>query len=105
VIRDLAIALVALGLAASGCQTPCEELGRRICACRVAAGTPRDACDRAVRDAAMDPVRTSAEQHDLCDATLKTCPDPGKSATACDDMQTCQGKVDCGLAAPGACGP
>jgi len=104
VIRPLAVALVALALAASGCATPCEDLGRRICACRTGVGASRDACDRAVREAAMDPVRTPAAQQDLCEATLKTCPDPGDDSAACDRMQTCEGKVACGLADPGACG-
>jgi hypothetical protein len=99
-----ALLVAALALAGSGCATPCEDLGRRLCACQ-AAGAARDACDRAVRDAAMDPARTSAAQQDFCDATLETCPNPDRDSTACEYMQTCQGKVACGLAAAGSCGP
>ena len=105
VIRPAAVLLAALALAASGCATPCEDLGRRLCECNAAAGVARDACDRAVRDVAMDPARTSAAQQDFCEATLKTCPSPSSDSTACDFMQTCEGKVACGLAVAGSCGP
>lgn len=92
-----AAALLSLALLAQGCATPCEELGQRICACQTAAGAARDACDRAVRAQVMDSQAGEAEQ-EACYQLLKTCPDPGADATACDQMKTAAGKAACGLA-------
>ncbi len=88
-------ALAALLLAAGGCATPCEELGHRICACQTS-GTARDACNRAVRSAVMS-AHTTEEQQDFCDAKLKTCRNPDSDPTACDWMNTPEGKTGCGL--------
>lgn len=93
-------ALLALALAGAGCATPCEELGKRICAC-LPAGTGRDACDRAARQAVAGIDKANAAQQEACDAKLRgdrACPDPDKDAGACEFMSTCPGKVRCGLA-------
>lgn len=92
-----ATALLSLGLLAQGCATPCEELGQRICACQTTAGTARDACNRAIRAQVLDSQAGEAEQ-EACYQKLKTCPDPGADATACDQMKTAAGKAACGLA-------
>lgn len=97
VTRLAAAALLWLGLLAQGCATPCEELGQRICACQTTAGAARDACDRAVRSQVMDAGASEAEQ-EACYQKLKTCPDPGRDATACDQLKTAAGKQACGLA-------
>jgi len=99
VTRTLApAALLALALAAAGCATPCEELGRRVCACQ-STGTARDACYRAVRSAVQSAKTTEAQQ-DQCDALLSTCRNPDHDPTACDWMTTAEGKQACGLAYP-----
>jgi hypothetical protein len=93
-------ALLALILAAAGCATPCEELGKRICAC-LPAGTSRDACDRAARSAVAGVDKANAAQQEACDAMLsgpRACPDPNSDPGACEFMATCVGKVRCGLA-------
>ena len=98
VTRTLSPAILALALAAAGCATPCEELGRRVCACQ-ATGAARDACNRAVRSAVQS-AQTTEEQQDLCDALLATCRNPDHDPTACDWMKTAEGKQGCGLAYP-----
>ena len=45
----------------------------------------------------MDAQAGEAEQ-EACYQLLKTCPDPGSDATACDFMKTAAGKQACGLA-------
>ncbi len=94
----LLLASLAVALAGPGCTTPCEDLGRRICACQPA-GSSRDACDRAVKQLVKD-ARTDEQQQDFCDQKLKTCPDPANDDTACDVMSTAAGKEACGLAYP-----
>jgi hypothetical protein len=102
VTRTLAAILLIAAFAGAGCATPCEELAKRICAC-VPAGTERDACNRAARDAVNSPEKAGAEQQDFCDSKLSTCPDAASDSAACDRLKTCEGKVACGLSAPGAC--
>jgi hypothetical protein len=97
VTRTLSLAaLLSAALAAAGCATPCEELAARICACQTA-GAARDSCNRAVRSAVQSAHTTEAQQ-DFCDAKLATCRNPDHDPTACDWMNTPQGKQDCGLA-------
>lgn len=97
--RPLALAaLSALLAAAGGCSTPCEELGKRVCACQPA-GTERDNCDRNVTQL-VKKARTSEQQQDFCDGKLSSCPDPASDSTACDMMNTPAGKDRCGLSYP-----
>lgn len=92
-----AAALVALGLLAQGCATPCEDLGQRICTCETSTTSARDACNRAVRATVMDANAGEAQQ-ESCYQLLKTCPDPGSDPTACEQLKTAAGKRACGLA-------
>jgi len=91
-------ALSALALAAAGCSTPCEELGKRVCACQPA-GSLRDACDRNVTQQVKN-ARTSEQQQDFCDGKLSSCPDPTSDSSACDLLSTPAGKDRCGLSYP-----
>jgi hypothetical protein len=90
-------ALAALALASAGCATPCEDLGKRICACQSQTTATRDACDRAVRAALLSANPTACD-FDKCDLFLRTCPDPSADGTACDQQKTDAGKMACGLA-------
>ena len=99
--RTTALAALALLSALSGCATPCEDLGRRICSCQPA-GAERDACDRAARAAVTGIDRADAATQDLCDRRLDTCKAPS-SVEFCDWLKTCDGKVSCGLAEAQPC--
>lgn len=96
-------ALAALALLAAGCATPCEDLGKRICACQLTT-QGRDACERAVKSEVAK-FKTDAALQDQCDAWLSTCPNPDTNPDACAQMTTEAGKVACGLAYPVDPGP
>jgi hypothetical protein len=97
-MRRPALAFLALALAATaaGCSSPCRELGDRICNC-TPEGQLRTACQNDVKNR-VNAAKPSGQQEDFCSGTLDTCPDPGSVPNACDLLNTCQGKVNCGLA-------
>jgi len=105
------LALVGLALAASGCTSPCQQLGDNICDCQPV-GSARTACQADVKNR-LNAANPSGNQEDYCSSRLGTCPDPGTSWNAtsppaeCALLTTCQGMVNCGLALPspnGECG-
>lgn len=99
----VALALLPLFLSA-GCTSNCQELADRICGC-LFEGSSLDNCKAQVKSKLEhDPKPTSADQA-FCAGKLATCPSPGKDPGMCDRLNTCQGKVDCGLAhePPGGC--
>jgi len=91
-------------LAAAGCASPCQELGDRICLCQPE-GTLRTQCDNDVKNR-VGAAGASSAQQSYCSAKLDTCPTPPTSWTTaappavCSLLNTCQGKVNCGLALP-----
>jgi hypothetical protein len=90
-------ALLPLVLALA-CGSPCQDLGERICGCQPA-GSARDGCKRAVEDQIdRGNPRPGDSEQDRCEALLATCPDPGSDEDACDEIQTEQGRIACGLA-------
>jgi hypothetical protein len=90
--RLLAVTLVlSSALALSGCNGPCEDLGRRLCRC-TPVGTTRDACERQIDD--MVSERNPSESS--CEARLDTCDAPAGSEF-CEWLQTPCGKASCGL--------
>ena len=90
---------LALALGAVGCTTPCQELGDRICNCE-AEGQIRNNCKTNVKARVKAANATTSEQ-DYCDAKLATCPDPNGNVDACAYiLNTCPGRVSCGLAIP-----
>jgi hypothetical protein len=97
-MRRPALALLALALASSaaGCSSPCQDLGERICNC-LAEGQVRTNCKTEVKNR-VKVANPSAQEEDVCSAALDTCPDPGSEPHACELLNTCQGKVACGLA-------
>jgi len=99
-MRRAALAAFALALAAgsAGCSSPCQELGDRICGC-TPEGQRRTNCKNDVKNR-VKAANPSADAESQCTAALDTCPDPANNANACDLYNTCQGKVDCGLALP-----
>jgi hypothetical protein len=84
----------------AGCGSPCEDLGDRICLCRLP-GVDRETCRRSVDEQLSqgNPKPGKGEQ-DFCEQKLRTCPEPSKDENMCDRLSTPKGKVDCGLAIP-----
>jgi hypothetical protein len=91
-MRRLAPSLaIALALAATGCSdSPCQELGERVCAC---SGQSGDACRVQVESQvdSFDPGEST------CEAFLASCSAPG-GVDLCEWLLTAEGKVACGLA-------
>jgi hypothetical protein len=90
---------LALAIGAMGCSTPCQDLGDRICNCE-AEGQIRNNCKTNVKARVNASNATTSEQ-DYCEAKLATCPDPnGNIETCAYVLNTCPGRVACGLALP-----
>ena len=90
------IALAALALA-QGCDTSCQELANRICGCLLE-GPTRDACERQAEAQLQQEPRPDGNGEAFCESKLATCPSSGSDPGMCDRLNTCQGRVDCGLA-------
>jgi hypothetical protein len=90
---------LALALGAAGCSSPCQDLGDRICQCE-SEGQVRNNCKSNVK-ARINATAPSSSEADYCSSLLDTCPDPNGNVQACAYMlNTCPGKVACGLALP-----
>jgi hypothetical protein len=84
--------LVAAALALAGCSdSPCQELGERLCACQP--GTTSDSCTTRVEDRLED----EDPGEGFCEDRLATCNAP-EGAVFCEWLLTEDGKVACGLA-------
>ena len=84
--------LVAAALALAGCpDSPCQELGERLCACQP--GTTRDTCTTRVEDLLED----QDPGEGFCEERLTTCNAP-EGAVFCEWLLTEGGKANCGLA-------
>jgi len=100
----LAGAALAMSLAAAGCSSPCQDLGDRVCNCQPA-GATQTACRTDVKNR-INAAHPSGDEQSYCSNLLKTCPEPPSNWTAsspppqCALLDTCQGKVNCGLALP-----
>jgi hypothetical protein len=97
---SLAVAFgLALALGATGCGTPCQDLGDRICNCE-GEGQIRNNCKTDVK-ARVSASNATASEQDYCSAKLATCPDPNGDINKCAYiLNTCPGRVACGLALP-----
>jgi hypothetical protein len=89
------LAALALALLASACSdSPCQELGERLCSCT---GLSDDTCKAQV-EAQLESVGIS---DDTCDQFLARCsPPPDGGASLCEWLLTEQGKTECGIALP-----
>ena len=96
----LALALVAaLSAGATGCSSPCQDLGDRICQCEPE-GQVRNNCKTNVK-ARVKASSPTADESSACTTLLGTCPDPNGDRIQCAWMlNTCAGRVACGLALP-----
>ena len=96
----LSLALcVAVALVAAGCSHPCQDLGDRICNCE-SEGQIRNNCKTNVKSR-VQASSPGTNENDLCTALLGTCPDPNGDINTCAYiLNTCPGKVSCGLAIP-----
>lgn len=96
-MRRLASAIttaLAAALLAAGCsQSPCQDLGERLCGCT---GKSGDQCKTQVEDELkkLDPPQSTL---DRCDALLASCHEP-PGAAFCEWLSTGDGKRACGLA-------
>jgi hypothetical protein len=99
-LHPLVLALgLALAVGAAGCSSPCQDLGDRICQCEPE-GQVRNNCKTNVKARVRAAAPTSGEAS-YCSAVLGSCPDPGGDVNMCAYMlNTCAGKVACGLALP-----
>jgi hypothetical protein len=97
-LRASVLFLAAMALAQAGCSDPCRDLGDRICDCQPE-GSVRTACKNDVK-IRINAAKPSGDDDNFCSAKLDTCPDPGSAVGVCDLLNTCQGKVNCGLALP-----
>lgn len=87
-----ALLLVAAALALAGCSdSPCQELGERLCACQP--GTTSDACETRVEDL----LDQDDPGEGFCEARLAECNAPA-GAIFCEWLLTERGKEACGLA-------
>jgi hypothetical protein len=90
---------MALALGAAGCSTHCQVLGERICQCEPE-GQVRNNCKTNVK-ARVRAAAPSSSEEDYCNSVLGTCPDPNGNVNSCAWMlNTCPGRVACGLAYP-----
>jgi len=90
---------LALALGAAGCSTPCQDLGDRICQCE-SEGQVRNNCKTNVK-ARVKASAPDGNETSYCSTLLGSCPDPNGNVDACAYMlNTCAGKVACGLALP-----
>jgi hypothetical protein len=99
-LHPLVLALgLALAIGAAGCSSPCQDLGDRVCQCEPE-GQVRNNCKTNVKARVRAAAPTSGEAS-YCSAVLGSCPDPGGDVNKCAYMlNTCAGKVACGLALP-----
>jgi hypothetical protein len=98
-MRRIALAVTLLVAAAlSGCGSPCQDLGNRICKCQPE-GNSREICERAVDEQVEDGnPKPGGDDQDFCEQKLRSCPDPDDDPAMCERLDTAEGKQACGLA-------
>jgi hypothetical protein len=96
--RAVALAATLAALAASGCGSPCQDLGDRICDCQPQ-GTSRDSCRSTVRST-LSSNNPNGDQESTCRHLLDTCVAPEGAANICDFINSEAGKEACGMAFP-----
>ncbi len=99
-IARAAIAIAFLALA-QGCSTPCQDLAYRICGCLLQ-GPARNTCQAQVQAQLKVAPKPDSNDEAFCESKLATCQ---TSQDTCDLLNTCQGKVNCGLAYPDPADP
>ncbi len=88
-----------LALGATGCGSACQDLAYRVCQCE-AAGQLRTNCQTNVK-ARIRAAAPGGNEQSYCSSLLGGCPDPNGDVNQCAWMlNTCPGKVACGLALP-----
>jgi hypothetical protein len=93
-MRPIAL-IAALAILAGGCSdSPCQELGEKLCGCT---GTGTEACKRQV-DAQLETLDPDDATEDRCERLLGSCSPPA-GAELCEWLLTEDGKVACGIAA------
>ena len=90
-----AIAAAALVLAQGCGVTKCQELADHICGCQAGAAAQTN-CKNAVEAQLNRDPKPGGDAEAYCASKLATC--PSATQAMCDLLNTCQGKVDCGLA-------
>ena len=96
--RSVALTLLSSALfALAGCKSPCRQLSERLCDC--VESFQRETCIRNVANE-ENRIEPTDEQLATCEAALDTCQvdTPEQKKLTCDNLETDQGKRDCGLA-------
>lgn len=91
----LALAAAIAVLATACSESPCQELGERLCRCT---GVGSEQCKRQV-EAQLEALDPTEATENLCDDKLGTCNAP-EGADLCEWLLTEQGKIACGIALP-----
>ncbi|MFL5348782.1 MAG: hypothetical protein ACJ8AT_28635 [Hyalangium sp.] len=89
--RPVAIAVLSLALLGlTGCKSACRQLSEKLCDCNTNS-VERELCvRRAANDEAV--IEPTSSDEDKCDELLNA------NQCTCDNYQTDEGKVACGLA-------
>jgi len=85
--RSLFAVGLLLAALASGCNSPCVQLAQKICDCQ-STQNDRDTCNSNV-SARADQVSFTDQDNNNCSALIDKC--------ACYELDTPQGKANCGL--------
>ncbi len=85
------LALAALLIACS--DSPCQELGERLCSC---SGLSSDSC----RTQVENDLKRHGMSDSTCDAYLASCNNPPEAPDFCEWLLTEAGKKACGIASP-----
>ena len=96
--KTFAAVCAAALLGLTGCGSPCQDLGDRICDCQPS-GTLRDNCKAGVKNQISSGAEQPTEEDQArCQALLETCVDRAEPwREVCNFIQTPEGKVACGL--------
>lgn len=86
--RVLFLAMATAALSGAGCASNCVKLAQKICDCQTTQ-VDRDNCNANV-SARADQVNPTSADEDTCGKLIDTCD--------CHDLNTPQGKQNCGLA-------
>jgi hypothetical protein len=87
------LAALALALIAAACSdSPCQELGERLCSCT---GLTSEACAAQVEAQ----LETAGISDETCERFLVSCVAPPGGGSLCEWLLTEEGKQQCGVAA------
>jgi hypothetical protein len=93
-MRILVVAALASAALAAGCSSPCQELGDRLCNCRLS-GVTKASCTDAVK-ADIQRLHPGSSADHVCSKVLDSC-HTAKDIDFCDWIEGRCGKAACGM--------